>query len=130
AAIKVQQIISEENLLDRVQTKGAWLGAELQSRLGEHPQVGNIRGRGYFWGIELVEDKASKRPFDPEVQLTDRFGQALKDQNLLLYPVKSFVDDTHGDGAIVAPPYNATDDELLEIVNRTARAIEALFDSV
>ena len=127
AALKVQQIVQEEKLLDRVRKKGQWLGAELQSRLGTHPNVGNVRGRGYFWGIELVEDKETKRPFDPDLQMAERLGRALSDENLLLYPVKSFVDDTHGDGAIVAPAYNATDEELEEIVGRTEKALKKLF---
>lgn len=127
SALRVQQIISEENLLDRVQTKGAWLGAELRSCIGDHPNVGNVRGRGFFWGIELVEDRDAKRPFDPALQMFARFGQALRDEGLLLYPTSGFVDDRSGDGVIVAPAYNATDSDLEELVGRTEAALMKLF---
>ncbi|MFK7805377.1 MAG: aspartate aminotransferase family protein [Anaerolineae bacterium] len=127
SALKVQQIIAEENLLKRVREKGEWLGAELQSRLGHHPHVGNIRGRGYFWGIELVEDREAKQPFNPDLQMHARFGQALRNEGLLLYPVTGFVEDRTGDGAIVAPAYNATDSDLDEIVGRAEMALTKLF---
>ncbi|MFT7585442.1 MAG: adenosylmethionine-8-amino-7-oxononanoate aminotransferase [Cellvibrionaceae bacterium] len=128
SALKVQQVIAEENLLERVQKKGAWLGERLKSRIGDHTHVGNIRGRGYFWGIELVEDREAKRPFDPGLQMFARFGQALRDEGLLLYPTSRFVDEQSGDGVIVAPAYNASDNDLDEIVGRIEMALKKLFD--
>ena len=127
SALKVQQIISEENLLDRVRQKGAWLGAELQARIGGHEHVGNIRGRGFFWGIELVEDRETKRPFPNNLQITARFNQVLRDHGLLLYPTSGFAVGDDGDGVIVAPAYNATDSDLDELVGRTEQALNALF---
>ena len=127
SALKVQQIIAEENLLGRVQTKGAWLGVELQKQIGAHKHVGDIRGRGFFWGIELVEDREAKRPFSAELEMHARFGQALRDEGLLLYPVARCVGDNSGDGVIVAPAYNASDEVLNEMVNRIKLALDKLF---
>ena len=128
AALKVQQIIEEENLLDRVKIKGAWLGQSLKERVGDHPFVGDVRGRGYFWGIELVQDKVSKQPFARDLQIAERFGHALRQEGLLLYPVSGFGTEQQGDGVIVAPAYNATDDVLEQIVGRIESALKRLFD--
>ena len=127
AALKVQQIIEEENLVDRVKTKGAWFGRTLQEALSHHPHVGDVRGRGFFWGVEIVEDKATKRPFARKQQMAERLGQQLREEGLLLYPVSGFGTEQEGDGVIIAPAYNAEDDVLEQIIGRTERAITKLF---
>ncbi len=127
AALKVQQIIHEENLLEHVQTKGAWLGQSLKDALGDHPNVGDVRGRGFFWGIELVEDKATKQPFTRELQIAERLGQTLREEGLLLYPVSGFGTEQAGDGVIIAPAYNAEDEVLEQIVGRIELALNRLF---
>ncbi len=127
AALKVQQIIQEENLLERVQSKGAWLGQSLKDALSDHPHVGDVRGRGFFWGVELVADKATKRPFARDLMIAERLGQTLREEGLLLYPVSGFGTAQAGDGVIIAPAYNAEDEVLEQIVGRTKRSIENLF---
>ena len=59
-ALAVQQVIEEENLLSNVRMRGEQLREGLQTRLGQNPHVGDIRGRGLFWTAELVEDSATK----------------------------------------------------------------------
>ncbi len=75
AAVAVQQVIREENLLENVQVMGRRLEERLVERLGNHRHVGDIRGRGLFWAVELVQDRASKAVFDPALKLNDRVKQ-------------------------------------------------------
>src|SRR3546814_10162178 len=72
AALAVQNVIRRDGLLQRVRDQGAGLRQRLQTALGEHPNVGDIRGRGLFMGVELVADRASKQPFGPEHTLPAR----------------------------------------------------------
>jgi adenosylmethionine-8-amino-7-oxononanoate aminotransferase len=66
AALEVQRIIAEEDLVANVRKQGALLGQLLKEKLEKHPAVGDIRGKGLFWGIEFVSNKATKEPFAPE----------------------------------------------------------------
>ena len=62
-AERVLEIMERENLVERAARVGARLGARLKQALGDHPIVGEIRGLGMFWGIELVRDRATREPF-------------------------------------------------------------------
>lgn len=65
AALEVQRIIRENDLVANVRDQGKLLGALLSARLLSHKHVGSVRGSGLFWGIEFVADQHTKRPFDP-----------------------------------------------------------------
>ena len=69
AALAVQRVIERDGLLRQVRERGSYLRRALVDRLGAHPHVGDIRGRGLFLGVELVADRASRAPFDPELKL-------------------------------------------------------------
>jgi adenosylmethionine-8-amino-7-oxononanoate aminotransferase len=99
--------------------------ADLRARLADVPEVGDVRGRGYFIGLELVADPATKAPFPHEVQLWARVRQAAFDAGLICYPSGGNVDGWNGDTIILAPPYNASDDELDEIADKLSLAIRA-----
>ena len=71
AALAVQQTIEEENLLENVRNMGSEFEQALIAQFGKHPAVGDIRGRGLFWGLELVADRASKEPFDPASRIDE-----------------------------------------------------------
>ncbi|KAK8123624.1 aminotransferase [Apiospora kogelbergensis] len=75
-ALKVQQIIQREGLLANVQRQGKYLEKLLREKLSSHAHVGDIRGRGLFWGIEFVRDKASREPFDPRLQIAQQVHAA------------------------------------------------------
>jgi len=66
AALEVQRIIREDDLIANVRKQGALLGRLLKEKLGSHPAVGDIRGKGLFWGIEFVANKVTKQPFEPQ----------------------------------------------------------------
>jgi adenosylmethionine-8-amino-7-oxononanoate aminotransferase len=122
AGVVVQSIIRREKLVQRVHDNGPKLMQMIRNALDGIEAVGDIRGRGYFIGIEFVADRATKEPFPAELQLFARIRQTAFDDGLICYPVGGNVDGVNGDIVIIAPPYNATDDELAEIVDKVAAA--------
>jgi adenosylmethionine-8-amino-7-oxononanoate aminotransferase len=121
----VQQTIERDGLLERVRSLGALLERRLRDAFGGHPNVGDIRGRGLFWGVEFVADRASKRPFDPALKLNAQLKQAALAQGLLVYPMGGTIDGRHGDHVLLAPPLILADAQVDEIVERLARAFES-----
>lgn len=124
AALAVQEVIQGENLIDNVQTMGRLLEAQLTERLGNHRHVGDIRGRGLFWAIELVEDRGSKSVFDPAKKLHARIGAEAYALGLACYPMGGTIDGRRGDHVLLAPPYNATAEEIGMIVERFGEAVD------
>ncbi|PTB62785.1 adenosylmethionine-8-amino-7-oxononanoate aminotransferase-like protein [Trichoderma citrinoviride] len=131
AAAEVHRIILKEGLVDNVRHMGEYLGSLLKKRLGHHRHVGDVRGRGLFWGIEFVKDKASKAPFGRELDvgmLVHQKGLSLTEEGgILLYPGSGTVDGTLGDHILIAPPYNVRKSHIDLIVDLTVMAIEAAF---
>jgi adenosylmethionine-8-amino-7-oxononanoate aminotransferase len=125
AALAVQRVIDEQNLLPKVARQGELLMQALQTRLGQHPHVGDIRGRGLFIGIEFVRDRDAKTPFDPAEKLHMRVKQAAMERGLLLYPMGGTLDGRHGDHVLLAPPFIMEDGMMEEIAVGTAAAINA-----
>jgi hypothetical protein len=126
AALAVQQTIRREGLLGRVAELGERLDAMLRERLGAHPRVGDIRGRGLFCGIELVADRATRAPLAP----ADRTFALIKSEafarGLLCYPMGGTVDGIQGDHVLLAPPFNVSIGHLEELVDKLGAAIEAV----
>jgi adenosylmethionine-8-amino-7-oxononanoate aminotransferase len=98
--------------------------------LGGHAHVGDIRGRGLLLGLELVADRASKRPFAPERRLHARVKSEALARGLMCYPNAGTIDGVRGDHVLLAPPYVVTDAELELIVDRLAAAIEAALATI
>jgi len=125
AALAVQEVIAEENLLANVAAMGTLLEAGLVERLGNHRHVGDIRGRGLFWAVELVQDRGSKAVFDPALKLNERVKREAYARGLGCYPMGGTIDGLHGDHVILAPPYNVTEAETTMILDRFSAAMEA-----
>ncbi len=123
-ALEVQRIIKEDGLVARVAQLAPYLERKLRERFADHPNVGDIRGRGLFWALEFVEDRATKRPFDPADKVNWLVKQAALDVGLGIYPTAGTIDGTRGDHVIVAPPYIVAEAEIDEIVERLHRAVE------
>jgi adenosylmethionine-8-amino-7-oxononanoate aminotransferase len=130
AALEVQKIISEEQLLDRVKDLGNHLERRLTERFGNHRHVGDIRGRGLFQAIELVADRATRTPFDPALKLNQRIKAAAFESGLACYPAGGTVDGCSGDHVLLAPPYIATSDDIDVIVDRLGHAVDSALKSV
>ena len=125
AALAVQKVMRRDGLVARVKENGAYFAKRLCEALGRHPRVGDIRGRGLFWGIELVEDRATKSPFDPALRLHARIkGEAMK-RGLMCYPMGGTLDGKRGDHVLLAPPFVATREDLDIITERIAAAIDS-----
>jgi adenosylmethionine-8-amino-7-oxononanoate aminotransferase len=130
AALAVQRLVQRDSLLERVRKNGEVLKARLCEALGGFEAVGDIRGRGYLVGIEFVQDRASKRPFPAGRRVSIDVARRAFEDGLIVYPCSGNVGGTAGDTVIVAPPYNATDDELSELVEKLADAVEETFGSL
>ena len=130
AALAVQQVIKRDDLLAAVRRQGEGLAQRLQQAFGEHPHVGDLRGRGLFRGIELVANRASKQTFDPALQLHARIKREAMARGLMVYPMGGTIDGRHGDHVLLAPPFIVSDGELDAIVDRLGQAIDAALASL
>ena len=125
AALAVQQVIERDGLLEQVQRRGATLRRMLGDVFGKHEHVGDIRGRGLFLGIELVQDRATREPFAPSRNLHAAIKTEAMARGLMVYPMGGTIDGQHGDHILLAPPFIVTAHELSEIVARLAEAVDA-----
>ena len=125
AALEVQRIMAEEDLVAQCARMGAVLERLLTERFGNHRHVGDIRGRGLFRGLEFVADRAGRTPFDPALRLHERIKEAALERGLAVYPSGGTLDGVRGDHLIVAPPYIVTPAELGTIVERLGAAVDA-----
>jgi len=130
AALEVQRVIAEEKLLDQVKEHGRHLERRLIERFGNHLHVGDIRGRGLFQAIELVEDRATRKPFDPTLKLNHKIKAAAFEGGLACYPAGGTVDGRSGDHVLLAPPYITTKDEIDMIVDRLGSAVDGALRSI
>ncbi len=117
----------ESGVLKDVTEKGGYLVKQLIARLGDHPFVGDIRGRGLFLGLEFVEDKASKTPFSPSRPLHQQIKATAMDNGLMCYPMGGTIDGKQGHHILLAPPFIINDNEMDELVNRLAITLDKVF---
>ena len=129
-ALAVQQVLARDKLVERCARQGKRLRARLDAAFGDHPCVGDIRGRGLFHGIELVADRASKSPFDPALKLHARVKSAAMEAGLMCYPMGGTIDGARGDHVLLAPPFIITDDEIDLLVERLAIAVDDVVQSI
>jgi adenosylmethionine-8-amino-7-oxononanoate aminotransferase len=130
AALEVQRVIREEDLLAQVQAMGARLEERLTERFGNHAHIGDIRGRGLFQAIELVADRNSRTPFDPSFKLHQRIKDAAFARGLGCYPGGGAMDGKRGDHVLLAPPYIVSAAEIDLIVERLGDAVDAAIGSL
>ena len=125
AALSVQKILRRDNLIEQAAQRGLFLEKRLRSELSACRSVGDIRGRGLFWGIEFVKDKATKETFDPKITFGYKVQQAAFDRGVAIYPGAGTVDGRLGDHCLLAPPFTASEEELGIIVSIVKEAIES-----
>lgn len=124
-ALAVMQEIQTHDLLANVRRRGAQLAAGLRERLGDHPHVGDIRGRGLFWTTEFVADRETKEPFNPSRNTAGRVQAAAMDAGMICYPAQGCIDGTSGDHVLLAPCFTSTEEEIVLIVDHLAAAVDA-----
>ena len=118
-----------EGLIER----SARMGKILQRQLGElleHPNVGDVRGRGLLVGVEFVEDKASRAPFDPSARMAETFTQAAQAAGLVVWPNSGYTDQENGDLVLIGPPFIITETEISELVQRFRAALETAIETI
>ena len=130
ASLAVQQVIQRDGLLPQVVARGAYLNKVLIHALGDHPNVGDIRGRGLFMGVELVTNRGSKQPFDPAIGLHARIKKQAMSNGLLVYPMGGTIDGQLGDHVLIAPPFISTESDLDQMAERLAVSIRQAVDSI
>jgi len=125
AGLAVQHTIENDNLLDNVRRRGAALRDGIEGHFGNHPHIGDIRGRGLFLGVELVADRGSNTPFDPALKLYARIKAEAMARGLMCYPSGGTIDGARGDHVLLAPPFIIGDTEIEQIVAILGEAIDA-----
>jgi adenosylmethionine-8-amino-7-oxononanoate aminotransferase len=125
AALAVQKVIRRDNLLDNVRRQGAYLSRRLKERFGNHPFVGDVRGRGLFQGLELVADRDSKASFDAGLKVHARVKREAMARGLMVYPTGGNADGISGDNVLLAPPFIVDAPIVDTIVERLGEAIDA-----
>ncbi|MGI9465364.1 MAG: aminotransferase class III-fold pyridoxal phosphate-dependent enzyme, partial [Aestuariivirgaceae bacterium] len=111
-------------LIDRVTEMGKAVDGALHERFGQHPHVGDIRGRGLFRAIELVENRETKAAFDPALKTHARFKKAAFDAGLICYPMGGTVDGLRGDHVLLAPPFIIEHEQIDELVDKMEIALK------
>ncbi|MGZ8229033.1 MAG: aspartate aminotransferase family protein [Burkholderiales bacterium] len=124
AALAVQDEMREHDLLANVRRMGGVLKSALSEQLGNHPNVGDIRGRGLFLALELVKDRASKEPFEAELKLAERVRVRAMENGLICYPMGGTVDGRRGDIVMIAPPFIIEEEHVFELVEKLDRTLE------
>jgi adenosylmethionine-8-amino-7-oxononanoate aminotransferase len=124
AGVAVLSAMKDRNLIPRVLVQGEKLMAALNAEFGQHPKVGDIRGRGLFLGVELVTERESKTPFEPSRKLAGKIKKAAFDLGMICYPMSGTIDGQNGDHVLLAPPFIISDDQIGELVDKLARAVE------
>ncbi len=129
-ALAVINEIEQQGLLRNVQEMGQYLKDTLNARFGQNPFVGDIRGRGLFFGLELVLDKETKKPFDAALKLHKKIKTAAMDRGLMCYPFGGTVNGKTGDHILLAPPYIISTNEIDMLVDRLDLALCAALKQV
>ncbi|MEE4186943.1 MAG: aspartate aminotransferase family protein [Roseobacter sp.] len=126
-SLAVVEAMLRRGLIPKVQDQGEKLSKALAERFGQHPHIGDIRGKGLFRGLEFVSDRATKNPFEPGLNVAGRFKKAAFGAGLICYPMRGTRDGNLGDHVLLAPPFIVTEDQIGEVVDKLAVACEEVF---
>ena len=129
AGVAVLNYMQANSLIERVWQRQAEFFASLE-KLKELDFVGDIRGKGFLGGIELVQNRATKTPFDPSIRIGQKVASEAQRLGLLIYPGAGSIDGTLGDHLIIAPPFNISNDEMSELFARLKQALINVQNSV
>ena len=130
AAHAVVRKIMDRRMLDRVLAQGVRLHKELLEKFGEHPNVGDIRGRGLFFGLEFVRDRDTRAPFPPQLGFHRKLKAAAFEAGMICYPMGGTIDGQQGDHVLLAPPFIIEVDHIDEIVSKLDTAVKSVLRSL
>ena len=125
AGLAVLKAILNRKLLSSINNKSNQLFNCLKTQL-EHPNIGDIRGRGLFIGIEIVKNIETKKPFDPNLKVAASIKNAAFEAGLICYPMSGTRDGKWGDHILLAPPFILNENQIIELVNKLSIAIESV----
>ncbi|MEO1318023.1 MAG: aminotransferase class III-fold pyridoxal phosphate-dependent enzyme, partial [Pseudomonadota bacterium] len=128
AGLAVLDEIEGRDLLANVRERGAELQSALEATFGQHPHVGDVRGRGLFRGIELVADRGTTACFAPSLGVAARLTQAAFARGLMVYPMGGTVDGRHGDHVLIAPPFILESGQIAEITEPLSDALDSVLE--
>lgn len=123
AGIAVLSYMQKQRLMDGVAAKGALLERGLWALAEDEPMIGDIRGRGLMWGMEFVQDRKSREPFNPHISLAKRIMLRAMERGLIIYPVVGLADGRRGDGALICPPLVIKEGEIETLLNMLAETL-------
>lgn len=121
--------IARRGLINRAARMGPFLGERLE-RLRRHSIVGDIRGMGMMWGVEIVKSRATREPFPPALKVARRLYEACMTEGVIIYPGSGTREGQDGDHFIIAPPFTIERDEIDELIGRVDRGLEAVAKSL
>jgi adenosylmethionine-8-amino-7-oxononanoate aminotransferase len=124
AGCAVFKELDSKDLVSRVHDLGPRFESALREQFLDHQMVGDIRGRGLFWAIELVSNKETKEPFDPALRLAANIKKAAFENGLICYPMAGTRDGVNGDHVLLAPPFIIDDSQIEELIGKLASAID------
>ena len=119
--------LTDGGLTARSAQMGKVLETALKDRFGQHPHIGDIRGRGLFRGLEIVADRTTRDPFDPSRAIHKSLKAAAFEAGLICYPMGGTIDGQHGDHVLLAPPFIITEDQIGELVDKLDTAFGKVF---
>lgn len=126
AGLAVIGILEREGLVARVAQMGNTLEALLKDRLEDHPHVADVRGIGFLWGVELVENKASLAPFARDQRIAECLWEAAFKRGVLVYKSTGLA-GRDGDALLVAPPFVTEEKEIRLAVDTIGDALDDVF---
>ena len=128
AANAVIDVLLNDNILKNVNDMGDHLKHSLNTKFAQHTHVGDIRGRGLFYGLEIVQDRATKEPFPSSYGIARKIKSIAKDKGLLCYPMSGTVDGKIGDHVLLAPPYIINETEINNLSTLLAESLDEAFN--
>lgn len=123
AALATVRIMEREGLVERVAKAGPILGEKLRTAFQKHPNVADIRGVGFLWGIEFVREKGSLRPFPRSEKFCERLWQNVFKRGVILYKSTALA-GIDGDALLVGPPFTMEEDQMDQVVAALAGGLE------
>jgi adenosylmethionine-8-amino-7-oxononanoate aminotransferase len=127
AGLALIEILEQENLVQKVKAKGEKLGDLLKKEVLPLAQVGDVRGKGFLWGIEFVKDKKTRIPFKRSLKIVEGIWDNLFERGYITYKSNGLA-GVDGDALVIAPPYIIEDEEMERLVQAIRSAIIDFFN--